>query len=777
MKKNTTIVFKRGAILLYFLLVGFNYLFATTYTFQEYVDEDWTNSLNWVPNYPGLTIAVGDIVIIPSGKTVVIPNSSAVQIDGTLTNNGRLELYFGTLTINGTLTNNGDLPSMNIVTNSNSGIITNTSNGSFNARTMTNNGLLTNDNGGSLSFNLHIINNNTITNNGLLTNFQDMTNNGLISNNGTMTNKLTMINNGTIVNEGTLNNDFATLTNEGTLNNNDMMTNTYNVTNNGTLTNSDTIINDGFLINNSLLTNGGFIETQYQLTNEAAGNLTNTGRLEIYGAIENDGMLTNTGTILIYAVLDGGGVPINASMANDGTLSSPGIVSIDLNSTLTNNGTMTFSGNWTSQGTFTNNSKLEILTGGYLTTTGTMLNTDSLTIDGQLWNNSNLTNNGVITSNGYFQNNVNLFNNGTLVSNGGFWSNTLVNNTGMFIINGTMTSQGTIMNSGTMPNNGTLTSNGSLYNSSSLKGSGTINVSSGLTHSASSFIEPGNSIGTLTFNGDMNLTPTTYNAEIDGTAETTDLLVTNSTATLTDSHLSVIWMNPPTAPATYTIMTYANRIGDFATVTIPSVAGFTTTLEYTVTQINVIVTVELPVSLSLFKATKRDQQVVLDWRTESENNNKGFFIERSTGQKEDWTRLGFVAGDGNAVIQHVYSFLDVDPKSGVNYYRLKQTDFDGAYEYSEVVSVEINDLLKFSISPNPSQGVNCRIVLHNTVQGVAKISLLNSNGKLVSRQESNLKNTKEQEINLNVAGLSPGVYHVITEIEGKRVVQELVIAY
>ena len=115
----------------------------------------------------------------------------------------------------------------------------------------------------------------------------------------------------------------------------------------------------------------------------------------------------------------------------------------------------------------------------------------------------------------------------------------------------------------------------------------------------------------------------------------------------------------------------------------------------------------LPVELVSFTAQATDKGHLLTWITASELNNAGFEIQRSVDGRE-WTVLDFVAGHGTTQETQVYNFVDRAPLAGVNYYRLKQMDFDfegsGEVEYSHTVSVEYRIMKsnnEYRIFPNP----------------------------------------------------------------------------
>ena len=99
----------------------------------------------------------------------------------------------------------------------------------------------------------------------------------------------------------------------------------------------------------------------------------------------------------------------------------------------------------------------------------------------------------------------------------------------------------------------------------------------------------------------------------------------------------------------------------------------------------------LPVSLGKFTATQRNSGIELFWETYSETINAGFSIERRTGENLPET-IGWVDGSGTSPFYHSYSFIDKKPVAGLNFYRLKQTDWDGNFEYSSWVVSDFIDL-------------------------------------------------------------------------------------
>jgi hypothetical protein len=98
----------------------------------------------------------------------------------------------------------------------------------------------------------------------------------------------------------------------------------------------------------------------------------------------------------------------------------------------------------------------------------------------------------------------------------------------------------------------------------------------------------------------------------------------------------------------------------------------------------------LPVELLFFTAQVNQQNiVVLNWATASELNNDFYTVERSLDGLS-WELVDIVNGSGTTPLRNDYSTRDLRPYSGLSYYRLKQTDFDGTFEYSNIVSVFVN---------------------------------------------------------------------------------------
>ena len=157
----------------------------------------------------------------------------------------------------------------------------------------------------------------------------------------------------------------------------------------------------------------------------------------------------------------------------------------------------------------------------------------------------------------------------------------------------------------------------------------------------------------------------------------------------------------------------------------------------------------LAVEWTSLSATAKADAVLLNWQTASEVDNQGFEVQHSQDAKQ-WKSLTFVAGKGNSSTAQHYEFLHESPNSGINYYRLKQVDFNGKYEYSDIVSVVLSTPKQQQLPqafPNPFQ---------------ADLSLINAQGVLriynAAGQQLHQLVISSQQQNLQTSDWPKGVY-------------------
>ncbi len=156
----------------------------------------------------------------------------------------------------------------------------------------------------------------------------------------------------------------------------------------------------------------------------------------------------------------------------------------------------------------------------------------------------------------------------------------------------------------------------------------------------------------------------------------------------------------------------------------------------------------LPVELLYFRAALQGQSANLTWATAIEENNLGFEVQRNVGSQ--WETIGFVEGEGTTSVKQQYSFVDPNIQPGANYYRLKQVDTDGQFEYTEVRVVQLGKQnVDIAIYPNPTTG---NFVVTN-VLGTAKI--YNSFGVVV--KEFPIDQPRQT---IDVSDLMSGMYYI-----------------
>lgn len=186
-------------------------------------------------------------------------------------------------------------------------------------------------------------------------------------------------------------------------------------------------------------------------------------------------------------------------------------------------------------------------------------------------------------------------------------------------------------------------------------------------------------------------------------------------------------------------------------------------------------TVSLPVELLSFKAIAKNSSIRLDWATASEENNAGFDIQRSTDGKVFET-IAFVEGKGTTLEQQEYFYDDKSLRQEQTYYyRLKQIDYDGQFEFSEIITatIEKQNVTVGDFYPNPTSGAVQLNYTSNT-DAELTVTVYNTTGQTLANEIHNVV-AGENNLAFNFSALPKGNYFVKLQAGENTQYQKLVI--
>ncbi len=214
--------------------------------------------------------------------------------------------------------------------------------------------------------------------------------------------------------------------------------------------------------------------------------------------------------------------------------------------------------------------------------------------------------------------------------------------------------------------------------------------------------------------------------------------------------------------------------GSMATVDLRDVDFVDNIIGYAVGDNGTIIKTEdggiIPVELTSFTAFADNQNVRLKWTTATETNNNGFEIERNrNNDAQEWERIGFVEGNGTTTEPHSYSFEDEVEEPGSYFYRLKQIDYDGSFEYSSVIEVDVKPITEFSLSqnyPNPfNPSTKIKFNIPSPYQGEGQrvrfttLKVYDVLGNEVATLVNEEKPAGTYEVEFDASNLSSGIYY------------------
>ncbi|MFN3693737.1 MAG: T9SS type A sorting domain-containing protein [Ignavibacterium sp.] len=174
--------------------------------------------------------------------------------------------------------------------------------------------------------------------------------------------------------------------------------------------------------------------------------------------------------------------------------------------------------------------------------------------------------------------------------------------------------------------------------------------------------------------------------------------------------------------------------------------------------------------LTSFVANSIGNNVELKWSTATETNNQGFEIQRSNGG--EFVKVDFVSGFGTTTQPQAYQFVDKNVPAGKYTYRLKQIDFNGQFEYSPAIEVDVIGVTEYSLHQNYPNPFNPSTSISFDLATESKVTLriFDVLGQEVVTVFSGNLNAGNHKVDFNANGLNSGVYFYqidATGIDGK----------
>lgn len=193
----------------------------------------------------------------------------------------------------------------------------------------------------------------------------------------------------------------------------------------------------------------------------------------------------------------------------------------------------------------------------------------------------------------------------------------------------------------------------------------------------------------------------------------------------------------------------------------------------------------VPVELTSFSALIDRNHIVLKWRTESELNNAGFELERTTDDRDtfdkSWERIAFVQGHGTTTEAKSYEYRDqiADKLSShpVVRYRLKQIDYDGKYDYSHEIELHLASPYELQVDAYPNPVASSDAILNVWVtqpdNSIVSVMLYDMLGRVVADRYE--PSAGRKLIPLPLSPIPQGVYQLVVTAGGKYKRQRVVI--
>lgn len=180
--------------------------------------------------------------------------------------------------------------------------------------------------------------------------------------------------------------------------------------------------------------------------------------------------------------------------------------------------------------------------------------------------------------------------------------------------------------------------------------------------------------------------------------------------------------------------------------------------------------VALPIELKSFEATSTDNNSVqIDWQTISEINNNYFTIERSKNGLR-WEELGEIAGAPNSSREINYVYFDYNPYDNISYYRLKQTDFNGEYSYSQIEVIKLSKIQdsQVIIYPNPTSN---QFTIEGSKSEIMNVNIYNILGQNITDLISKIQ-VSDTKTTFNLSNCKSGIYYIKTNSSVNKIYKQ-----
>ncbi|SKC85616.1 T9SS type A sorting domain-containing protein [Ohtaekwangia koreensis] len=167
----------------------------------------------------------------------------------------------------------------------------------------------------------------------------------------------------------------------------------------------------------------------------------------------------------------------------------------------------------------------------------------------------------------------------------------------------------------------------------------------------------------------------------------------------------------------------------------------------------------LPVELVSFTVSPLEQErkVEVKWTTATERDNDYFTVERSA-DGYIFQEVERVQGANTTNTKQSYSILDAMPFTGLSYYRLKQTDLDGNYEYLGIRAATLNAKEQIVISPNPAQDLKFTIHVTNPGEHPVYVKVMDTSGEELYARQYGVNEIQNNEVTIDLPATTPGMY-------------------